>query len=228
MGKAIYEASGKAEEYSKYACNLYNGCPNKCEYCFNRVGLMKGTLGGDQATLKVSLVSEEQAYVIFCKELLQFKNEILKSGALHFNFVSDPCLENTISLNFKCIDFALSQGVPVQILTKKADWYDHPAVQNALQYPDLVRWGFSLTGADNLEPGASPNLERVTLMQNLHETGHICWASIEPILNPQKSFDMIVRSFNFCDHFKIGVLSGKKDYTPQQIQRACCPKQKCA
>lgn len=44
-----------------------------------------------------------------------------------FTFVSDPCLPVTIALNTMCIDYAISQGVPCQILTKRADWLDlHP------------------------------------------------------------------------------------------------------
>ena len=31
-GKAIYNPSGKAGEYSTWACNFYVGCSNMCEY----------------------------------------------------------------------------------------------------------------------------------------------------------------------------------------------------
>ncbi|KAA6320448.1 hypothetical protein EZS27_029784 [termite gut metagenome] len=33
-GKAIYNPSGKAGEYSYWACNFYNGCSNGCTYCY--------------------------------------------------------------------------------------------------------------------------------------------------------------------------------------------------
>ena len=42
-GKAIYEPSGKAAEYSNWACNLYNGCPHSCTYCFNDHNIMAGS-----------------------------------------------------------------------------------------------------------------------------------------------------------------------------------------
>lgn len=218
MSKAIYKPAGKAGEYSSWACNLYNGCSHMCSYCFNDHGIMKGAVGGQNVRLKVSLVNEGAAYGIFCKELDKYREAIFADGALHFNFVSDPCLPETIVLNWKCIDYAISQGVPCQVLTKRADWINHRAVQNALGHPELLRVGFSLTGCDELEPGASTNDERICAMQVLHQGGIPTWSSIEPIIDPKRSLDMVARTINCCDHYKIGILSGKKDYTPQQIR----------
>lgn len=217
--KAIYVPKGKAREYADYACNLYNGCSNKCTYCYNNCSRNSGVVGGENVRLKKTLIDESTAYETFKKELDAFKSEIIAgSNGLHFNFVSDPCLKETIVLNWKCIDYAISQGVPCQVLTKRADWLDHPAVQNALAHPDLLRVGFSLTGCDELEPGASSNAERIQTMRMLHDAGVSTWASIEPIIDPQASLKMILQARDCCDHYKIGVLSGIKNYTPQQIR----------
>ena len=213
-GKAIYEPSGKAAEYSNWACNLYNGCPHSCTYCFNDHNIMAGTLGGNFVSLKISLVDTETAFNIFVSELTRHRETIIKDGGLHFNFVSDPCLPETIELNFRCMDEAQSQGVFCKVLTKRADWLHHPVVQNALSHKGLISVGFTLTGRDDLEPGASSNIERVHAMAELHNAGISTWASIDPVL----SFAMIVETLGFCDHYKIGILSGKKDYTPQQIR----------
>jgi len=192
---------------------------------------MAKTLGGVTVRLKLQLKDEQTAYNIFCNELDKYCVEIIMSEQpLHFSFVSDPCLPETIVLNWKCIDYAISKNVPVQILTKRADWLEHPSVQNALSHPELVAVGFSLTGCNELEPGASTNEHRICAMQTLHQTGIPTWASIEPIIDPAKSYDMIAQTKDFCDHYKIGVLSGKKSYTPQQIRdfvlavNALCPK----
>lgn len=217
-GKCIYLPAGKAKEYSGWAANFFNGCIHNCGYCFNNHSLMAAILGGTTVRLKKTLVDEATAYEIFCKELLKFRDAIIADGALHFNFVSDPCLPQTIELNFKCIDFAISKGVPCQVLTKRADWLNHPTVQNALRHPELLRVGFSLTGCDDQEPGASPNYERIEAMKTLHSAGIPTWASIEPILDPQKSLEMVANTVDCCDHFKIGILSGKKSYTPQDIR----------
>ena len=217
MSKAIYQPKGKAREYSAWACNLYNGCPNACYYCYNNKGITKSKVGGTNVRLKKCLVDEKTALSIFKEELDRYKESIIHDGYLHFNFVSDPCLPETIELNWSCIDYALSKSVPCQVLTKRADWLEHPAVQNALSHPKLLI-GFSLTGCDDLEPGASTNDERIKAMQVLHKAGIHTWASIEPIIDPEKSLDMIAKTIECCDHFKIGILSRQKNYTPDQIR----------
>lgn len=217
-GKAIYQPDGRAREFCLWACNLYNGCSNNCDYCFNNKSIMAGTLGGIIVSLKKSLVDTETAFEIFKTELTRWRSKIIKDGGLHFNFVSDPCLAETIELNFRCMDEAQRQGVPCQILTKCADWLDHPAVQNVLSRKGFVSVGFTLTGRDDLEPGASTNRERIQSMKELHNAGISTWASIEPIIDPDLSFEMIRETAGFCDHYKIGILSGKKGYAPQQIR----------
>ena len=216
--KCIYKPSGKAGEFSAWACNLYNGCTHNCNYCYNSHSLMTATVGGINVRLKKSLVDEQTAYETFCKELDKHKEEIKTNGYLHFNFVSDPCIPETIVLNWKCIDYAISKGVPCQVLTKRADWLNHPDVHNALGHPELLRVGFSLTGCDIQEPGASPNYERIWAMQVLHQAGIPTWASVEPIIVPQRSLDLVARTIDCCDHYKIGILSGKKAYTPLDIR----------
>lgn len=216
--KIIYRPAGKAGEYSPWAANFYNGCIHNCEYCYCNNGLLAETLGGMNVRLKKTLVNEPNAFAIFCKELDKYKDDIIKDGSLHFNFVSDPCLPQTIGLNWKCIAYALSQEVPVQVLTKRADWLDHPAVQSALSYHELLKVGFTLTGRDDLEPKASPNLDRIAAMRELYNAGIITWVSCEPIIEPQRSLEMIELSIDCCCHYKIGILSGKKSYSSQDIR----------
>ena len=217
--KTIYQPNGKANEYSRWACNLYNGYPHNCLYCYNNHSLMSATVGGTTVRLKKQLINEATAFKMFQSELKKYKEQIKADGAPHFNFVSDPCLPETIALNSMCIDYAISQGVPCQILTKRADWLDNPVVQNALSCKDMISVGFTLTGCDNVEPNASPNEQRIEAMKRLHNAGVSTWASIEPILDPGCSLNMIKRSMNYCDHYKIGILSGAKSYTPQEIMK---------
>ena len=44
-GKAIYNPSGKAGEYSYWACNFYVGCSNGCEYCYCKKDILAGSSG---------------------------------------------------------------------------------------------------------------------------------------------------------------------------------------
>jgi DNA repair photolyase len=85
------------------------------------------------------------------------------------------------------------------------------------KYKKFVAIGFSLSGHDEMEPGASPNAERIAAMRKLHEAGFKTWASIEPIIDFESSLQMIAATQGFCDLYKIGLESGR-EYTKIDIQ----------
>jgi DNA repair photolyase len=210
-GKAIYNPSGKAGEYSYWACNFYNGCSARCTYCYNRTGLTAPVLGADHPTLKKKLINEDKALEIFADELE--KNLLpLKEHGLFFSFVSDPFLPETVILNFEAIHYCIMSGVPVKVLTKQTFWiteflakYDKFFKQHEKR---MFAFGFTLTGHDELEPGASPNAKRIEAMKILHDNGFITWASIEPIIDLDSSYEMIIKALPFCEQYKIGLKSG--------------------
>jgi DNA repair photolyase len=218
-GKVIYNPSGKAQEYNYWAANFYNGCSAKCDYCYNRKGITAKVLGGDTPTLKKSLVNEERAIDIFTGEMAINKGDLQKHG-LFFNFVSDPCLPETIELNFKAIRICHKNKIPVKLLTKQTWWLGEKFIQDISLLPDNVAYGFTLTGHGELEPGAATNMERIEAMKKLHNAGFKTWASIEPIIDFKSSYEIIqMLSLSFsCDLFKIGLQSGKK-YDLEQLER---------
>lgn len=67
-GKAIYNPSGKAGEYSRWACNFYTGCSNGCDYCYCKKGILGHTMGGDTPTLKKCFRNEQHAIEVFFNE----------------------------------------------------------------------------------------------------------------------------------------------------------------
>lgn len=216
MGKCIYQPRGRAREYSPWACNLYNGCTNRCDYCYNRHCQAKGLLGKDEVTLKSSLVDEDKAYDVFCAELCKYKRKIIGDGrGLFFNFVSDPCLPETIELNFACIHYSGMIGVPCVILTKRADWLTQSRLQMISAFD--VEVGVTLTGCDGMEPYASTNSERIALLRTLHENRVRTWASIEPVIDIGAAKRMFDESYPYCDHYKIGLLSGRRGYVAGDV-----------
>jgi len=74
----------------------------------------------------------------------------------------------------------------------------------------FIAFGFTLTGHDELEKGASTNIERIKAIRKLHEAGFKTWASIEPILYFDSATRMIELSMEYCDLYKIGLMSGSK------------------
>lgn len=205
-GKAIYNPSGKAGEYSYWACNFYTGCSNNCDYCYCKRGVLSSTWS-DKPKLKKCFKDEEHALAVFERELLANIDGLRRYG-LFFTFTSDPMIEGTYRLTYKACDIALEHGIPVKILTKST--YGLCKLNWDCNNKHLVAFGFTLTGCDDKEPGASTNSERIDAMRKLHEAGFKTWASIEPIIDFERSYEMIAATAGFCDLYKIGLLSGTK------------------
>lgn len=215
--KAIYRPKGKANEYSQWAVNFYNGCSGKCSYCYNRKGRGAHLLGKEKPTIKKTLINEVNAITVFKSELQKYRNEIKKSEGLFFNFVSDPFLNDTATVNTIAIRECLNNDIPVVILTKQtmvlqlmaAEIQTNGTLFNSMLKPHMIKIGFTLTGHDEMEQGCCTNAERIETMKLLHEIGIKTWASIEPIVDFDSSLNMIHKSLPYCQHYKIGLMSGK-------------------
>jgi len=216
-GKAIYQPAGKAAEYSPWACNFFTGCSNDCEYCFCKRGVMSH-VWDNKPHLKKCFCTEHHAFEVFWKEL-DIVQELIEDDALLFSFTTDPLLPETRSLTFRAMEEAISRGMNVKILTKRADWIDEFIRRTEIQtinYGDNkhhLAFGFTLTGFDEKEPFASSNSERIEVMRELNDLGFKTFASIEPIITSAMSRNMIQATLGVCDLYKVGLISGvKKDY----------------
>ncbi len=206
MGKAIVESQGRANEFAKYTCNQYNGCSGMCSYCMNKSSRFSKIIGGNVPTLKKTLVNNQEALRITKSEILKNQEELRKYG-LFFTFNSDPCLRETIDLTLDTIWFCYSLSIPTMILTKQT-WWTNFIVHLCL--PKSCKIGYTLTGFDNLELGCGTNIERVNSIKILSESNYYTWASIEPIIDLNKSLQMIKLSKAYVKHYKIGLLKGKE------------------
>ena len=223
-GKAIYQPSGKAAEYGEWACNFYIGCSNWCGYCFCSE-ILKPGLWSSTVTLKKAFKDEQDAIAVFEKELS--KNlQALHDFGLFFSFTTDPLLPETMELTAQGVKTCVENGVNVKVLTKRADFIENffgllSGYGNFDEdlYKKHVAFGFTLTGHDELESGASSNIERIGAMEKLHNRGYRIFASIEPIVDFPSSMQMINGSLPFCDLYKIGLMSGNGiTYDPVEAQ----------
>lgn len=211
-GKAVYNPSGKAKEYSYWACNFYNGCSGMCSCCYCKKGITTKVLGGDRPTLKKCFKDEEHACSIFRKEIIDNLEELRRCG-LFFSFTTDPLLQDTKDLTWAAVNICLNFNIPVKILTKQVEWFDEylgDIMRDRLSDNKYIAFGFTLTGHDELEPNCATNAERIAAMKLLHEKGFKTFASIEPIIDFESSYRMIVELCGACDLFKIGLESGKR------------------
>lgn len=225
-GLCLYTPGGAAREYAAIGCNLYRGCPYQCNYCYNRRGLTAKVMGVDHAVLEDKfsnvnirpkcyrhLSGEEYAYFRFLQEVLKWK-ELLRKTGIFFSFSTDPLSDDCFSLTWKCISTAVEDhGIPVKVLTKNG-WLTIQQTVEIDMIPmecrKLIAFGFTLTGRDDWESFAPKNIDRVLTMRSLHEKGFKTFASIEPIVDFESSFDMIRKTLSFCDQYLIGLMSSRK------------------
>ena len=220
-GKAIYNPSGRAKEYSYWACNFYTGCSNDCQYCYCKKSVMASTWS-NSPKLKKCFRDETHALEVFKKELETNLPALQKYG-LFFSFTSDPMiLEETAFLTFYAAKRCLNNDVPVKILTKNADFLDRGFFKDYILNKEKAKkyfaFGFTLTGHDELEPHASTNAMRINAMRSLHKAGFKTWASIEPVIDFESSKYMISESGGYCNLYKVGLQSGRR-YENEEIRK---------
>ena len=236
-GKVIYQPKGKAGEYAKWAVNFYVGCSNGCSYCYCKRGVLSHALGGSSPKLKSVFYSlagkngalkdcqsmaETCALACFADEFRKNRESIMKDGGLFYSFSTDPCLRQTFDLTYRTAINVTALRIPVTILTKCTWWVDgfiRDFSDLDSGYPkSLFNIGFTLTGHDELEPGAASNAERMEAMRKLHDNGFHVWSSIEPVIDCPNSWGMIRSTIDFCDYYRIGLLSGaSRDYYDRHI-----------
>lgn len=210
-GKSLYRPTGKAGEYSAWACNFYTGCSNNCSYCYCKRGVMSHAWS-EEPMLKKCFKDNNHAIAVFEKEMLANIDELRKTG-IFFSFTTDPMIPGkTLELTMEAVSLALRNDVPVQILTKRADWLDAEVWKDmcATINPDYKRIaiGFTLTRRDDLEPGASPHMERIAAMKRCYELGCHTFASVEPVVDITNSEWAMSDAYPFCELFKVGLMSG--------------------
>lgn len=222
---AIYQPGGAAGEYAKHACSIHVGCPGGCAYCYRDDPPLAGAIGGSIVRLKKCFKSEEEGVTTFFRELFggnrnTVRPELQQQG-IFFTFTSDPGLPETFPLVAALIAETVKLKVPVQFLTKFTGWMDTEIWQDLLSIPELKQYlaiGFTLTGCDEQEPGTSPNADRLAALQKNHEMGFRTFASIEPILDFECSFTMMMKSSGDVDLYRVGLESHRK-YDKTEAER---------
>jgi len=216
--KILSRPKGNAEEYGRWSVNPYIGCSHGCLYCYLKKGPSGAYLGQDAPVLKKGIVNEEHAYHLAMTEIIANRDEIISDGGLFMSFTSDPCAPETRDLFYRIAKESVCMDIPCTMLTKVSGIERIISeIARGLDYEYThagnIAIGWTLTGHDELEPGASTNADRILTIKNLKEK-YVCggairlWASIEPVIDFPSSLDMIYQALNAgCQHFKIGLLT---------------------
>lgn len=200
----IYEPSGKAGEYSQLALNYYKGCTFGCQYCYVPQQLQK--LKGYNHN-KCELNSE-------IKKLETNIKKYANGNQIFLSFTSDPynLINRKEKYTREVLLLLLKYNIPVRILTK--GFYDDIIADLDVfkQFGENIAVGMTLCfdkyaiQKEHEKHSSSPD-ERIKILKTLKENGIRTWASIEPVIIPDESINIINRSLEYTDEYKIGMLS---------------------
>lgn len=199
----LYEPRGKAREYSEIAVNLYRGCTHQCEYCY-----APATLRLKKEIFQISIPREN-----IIKKLekdaskLYLENE---KGPVLLCFTCDPYqpIDDQYKISRRAIEILHEYNINVTILTKGG--------KRAERDFDLLTendwFGVTLTNLENSkslmwEPGAALPDDRIRSLQKAREKGINTWVSLEPVLYPNVTLEIIKKTYKFVDKYKVGILN---------------------
>lgn len=122
-------------------------------------------------------------------------------------FTTDPYqpLDDELQVTRKVVKILKKYSIPFQILTKGG----RRAVRDFDLYEKYDAFATTLTFLDpddsaKWEPGASSPADRLEAIKAAHEKGIQTWASLEPVIDPDQSLDIISMTHEIVDHYKIG------------------------
>lgn len=200
--KIIYEPSGRAKEYGDLALNIYSGCNFGCKYCFAPLILKK-----DRETFhKVSKARDN----LLEKVEKDCQNNQFEGRRVHLCFTCDPYQDIDVVLKATREVLCLFKryNVNFQILTKGGI----RAVRDFDLYKFGDSFGSTLTFHDEIdskhwEPKASYYYKRLEAIKIAHKTGIKTWVSLEPVINPEQTLQIIIDTMPWVDLYKIGPIN---------------------
>ncbi len=206
----IYQTRGKAGEFAPLALELYTGCYHGCRYCY-----VPDAVNINRATFHKQIKSVDNALFKLTKDAKQLK-ATNDSREILMGFESDPyqSFENTVDITRQAIEILVAHNLRFTILTKggtraKRDF-------NLLEKHPKASFGSTLlflnqNDADIWEPNTPKIEERIKTMENAHKKGIRTWVSLEPVIDPEQSLQLIKQCHPYVDHWKIG----KINYHPE-------------
>jgi DNA repair photolyase len=202
----IYTPAGKAREYSPLALNIYNGCDFGCKYCYTKI------ISKNENSNQVA--KEREDFLIKLSRELK-KNKYLEQILL--SFMCDPYCDNELNGQhlFPLTQHALKQlnnnNCLVAVLTKSGTRCLRD-LEIFKTFGNRIKVGATLTLIDEnqskeIEPNAASPAERIEMLKILHDNNIKTFASMEPVIDPAQSLQLIEKTINFTDGYKIGKMN---------------------
>ncbi len=196
----IYEPRGQAGEYAELAVNPYRGCGHKCAYCYvpliTKQPRAEFDAGASPRPNFLQLVRADARTMAAAGDRRQ----------VMLSFTTDPYHPGDTTLTRQTLETFVTYDIGFCTLTKGG--------KRALRDLDLFRphrdaFAATLTCVDETisarwERGAAPPSERMTVLRAFHQHGIFTWVSLEPTLDADTSIDLIMRTHEYVDLYKIG------------------------
>lgn len=207
---ALYEPKGAAREYAALAFNMYKGCDHSCSYCYApNATFRKREIFNEQ------VVARDNIMITLEKDIKRLTKKGIKKDPVLLSFTCDPyqSIDDELQLTRQAIEMLNSNGFPVRILTKAGELAQRDF--DLLSKNKLNEFGVTLTFTDEnksleWEPNAALPQERVNNLKAAKEKGIFTWASIEPIVIPDQSYELIDLTYQFTDFYGVGKLNYNK------------------
>lgn len=197
----LYQPTGPAKEYSPLAVNLCKSCSHLCCYCYGPAAMRISPEKYAKLNVKKNVIDRLR------KDTIRFQS---KKRQVLMNFIGDPYTIEDIepAITRQALQLLLENDFPVAILTKGGNRCLRD-FDLFLKYKDKIKVGATLTClSDNeslrYEPGAALWNERMAVLRRLHNEGIKTWVSLEPVLNPVTTLQIIRESYTYVDEFKVG------------------------
>jgi len=203
--QAIYETKGRAKEYNELAINLFTGCGHQCAYCY----------GADVLQKDRQVFYKEPA---LRKDILdKIRKDCVKLQAMDEQrpillcFVTDPYqeIEADTEVTRRTIQMLQLYDLKVIILTKGGSraLRDLPILRPGLDQFATTLTFYKPEDSMEWEPGAAKPTERLDSLMKAHDLGIRTWVSLEPVVYPHQTLELIKLTHTFVDHYKVGTMN---------------------
>lgn len=202
-GTIIYETKGRAREYRELACNLYNGCDHRCVYCYAPDVLQTDKKRFAQPACRSGIIDKLRRDA----KVYQASGD---TRQVLFSFTSDPYQSYDIEqgLTRQALQLCRAYNVPFCTLTKGGS----RALRDFDLFTPRDAFASTLTFLDRgpsleWEPGAAVPQDRMDTLRYFHQHGIPTWVSLEPVIDPAVTLQIIRDTHTFVDEYKVGTLN---------------------
>jgi DNA repair photolyase len=206
---AIYNTTGKAKEYAFLSINIFTGCTAGCVYCYCPKFLHK-----TPAEYHANDNPKNGIVEIVRREAPKYAGT---NKRIHLSFIGDPyCrIDRDIKLTRTVLQVLKENYLPFQILTKGGT----AACRDFDLYGKDDLFGTTLTFIDKknsrtYEHSAALPADRIGAIKAAKQKGIFTWVSLEPVIDPEASLQIITETHDIVDHYKLGILNYHKIGNP--------------